>query len=92
MGNDDDRPVGKAAQVLQELLLRPFIQGAGRFVQQQDRRTAEYGPGDGNALHLTLGKTGAALAEIGVDPVLQFSDKLVRTGDVQRVLKPLFIR
>ena len=42
------------------------VERAGRLVEQQDRRVAQDGAGDGDALALAAGQRHAALAEQGV--------------------------
>ncbi len=67
MGDDDRR-----AATLQpvegglDLGLGFGIERRGRLVEEDDRRVAEEGAGDGNALALAAGKFGAALAKLGV--------------------------
>ena len=70
---DDD---GGAAhhQIGQPGLHQPFILGiqrAGRLVQQQQRRIAQDGAGDRQALALAAGQRHAALADQGVETLRQ---------------------
>ena len=56
------------------------VQGAGRLVEDQDRRVAQDGAGDGEALLLAAGEAVAALADDGVVAVGQRGDVVVDLG------------
>ena len=69
MGDDE----GGAALhgLIQRDLHQPLVLGvqrAGRLVQQQDRRVADQGPGDGQTLALAARQALAALAQRRVEP------------------------
>ena len=70
-------------QILKKPLFRVAVQGAGHFIQQQDRASGEDRAGDGKALHLPLGEAVAPFAQAGVQALFQAAHK-VGAGDVQR--------
>ena len=61
-------------------LLVHRIEMRGRLVQDQHRRVLEEGAGDGDALALAAGEAGAALADLGIQPVGQGLDQLGQRG------------
>ena len=71
-------------QRLLHQLFRFSVQGAGGFVQQQQRRILQNGAGDGDALALAAGQTHAAFAQIGVVALRQLFDEAVRGGGAGR--------
>ena len=60
------------------------VKGAGGLVQDQNRRVLQEDAGDGDALLLAAGKLDAALADIGVEAVLQSEDEPLGTGQAGR--------
>ena len=71
VGDDDRCPPGsQAAEARQPIRLRPWIHGAGRFVQDQDGGAADEGARQGDSLplpHAQLGAVGERLAQqIGI--------------------------
>ena len=72
MGDDDRGPArGDALQGLLDRRLGPAVEGAGRLVEDQDRRVLEQGSGDRDALLLAAGKLEAALADLALIAVGQ---------------------
>ena len=56
------------------------VEGAGGFIEQQDRRVAQDGASDGEALALAARKTRAGFAEETVDAVGQLAEEAVGMG------------
>ena len=56
------------------------VESGGWFVEQQNRRTAQRGTGDGQALTLAAGKRHAALAQDGLVSIRQRFDEVMRVG------------
>ncbi|MCY1180497.1 hypothetical protein D9M73_209470 [compost metagenome] len=56
------------------------IQGTGGFVQQQDRRIDQQGPGNRQALALPAGKADAALPQLCLVALGQLPDEFVGMG------------
>ena len=56
------------------------IERAGRLIEQQDRRIAQNGAGDGDALALAAGQGDAALAHFGVIALGKFLGELIDAG------------
>ena len=79
---DDDRraPLHQAIERGLHQSLALGIERAGRFVEQQDRRIAQDGARDGDALALAAGKPRAALAEERVVALRQLAQELVGRG------------
>jgi hypothetical protein len=65
------------------------VQGAGRLVEDEDRRVAQDRAGDGQALLLTAGEAVSALADDRVVPVGQGRDVFVDLGRTRRRLELL---
>ena len=87
VGDHQHRPLPH--EPLDRLLHQPLrlgIERAGRFVEDEDRRIAKQGPGDGDPLALPAGEPGAPLAEQGVEPVGQLPDEGRRVGRLGRGL------
>ena len=59
------------------------VHAVGGFVKNQQRRTAEKGAGEGDALTLALGKHQAAIANHGIEAIQEQSDEAVSGGDMQ---------
>ena len=77
----DDQGGAPAHGGLQRGLHHAFafgIKRAGGFVEQEQRRVFQHGPGDGDALALTARQAHAALAQKGVVVIRQRHDELVR--------------
>ena len=53
--HDNQAVIGDFLEQFHDLHRRGSIQGAGRFVRQQDIRVIDQGPGNGNSLHLAAG-------------------------------------
>lgn len=64
--------------------LRPGVDGAGGFVQDQHRRVRHGGPGDCQQLPLPLAETAAVVGDPGVVAVGQVADKGVRICQPRR--------
>ena len=62
------------------------IEGAGRLVEQQDRRVAQHRAGDRNSLPLPGRERHAALAEHGGVTLRQRQDEIMREGRLGRRL------
>ena len=60
------------------------VQGAGGLVQQQDRRVADQGAGDGQALALAAGEGAAALAQRRVEALRQGVEEGLGLGRARR--------
>ena len=75
---------GPAADRLQHVRLGLPVQVGGRLVQQQQRRVAEEGPGQGDPLALAGREPGAALAETGLEPFGQAGHQVGQAGSSQR--------
>ena len=85
MGDDDRRPL--LHQPLERVLdqfLAFGVQCAGRLVEQQQRRPAQQGAGDGDALALTARQPGAAFAHEGVEAVRQGAEEGLGIGVARR--------
>ena len=81
MGDDDGgAPDHELLQRLLHQLLRFGIERAGRFIEQQQRRIAQDGARDSDALALAAGQPHALLAEEAVEAVGQLLDELARGG------------
>jgi hypothetical protein len=61
------------------------VQRGGRLVQQQQRRVAQDGPCDRDALTLAAGQGDAALAQFGFNPPRQPTDEFAGVGEGRRV-------
>ena len=92
MGDHDHRAAAKALRRRPERRLRFGIHGRCGFVQDEDRRIAEDGPRDPDALALARRQTHAAIAEYGAVAVRQPRDEAVRTGRPRRRLDRRRIR
>ena len=70
-------------EFLQALLDPAFaliVQGAGRFVQDQDGRILQEHAGNRDALFLSAGEAGAAFSHKGIVSVRQLFDKVMDIG------------
>lgn len=56
MGDDEHRFISHTAQIGQHPLFGGRIQGAGTFIQQQNRPVRKDGPGNGQPLPLPFGQ------------------------------------
>ena len=61
------------------------VERRGRLVEQQQRRVAQQGAGDGDALALAAREARAALAEIGVEPLRQPAQEFGGIGRLGRL-------
>ena len=59
------------------------VEGAGGFVQQQDRRVDQQGAGDGQALALAAGEALATFAKVGLVAVGHLQDEVVGVGNTR---------
>ena len=85
MGGDDAGLVGVAGcQIPQDGALGGHIQCAGGLVQQQHRGVPQQGPGNGDALGLSLGQAVAVLPHGGVQPAVHGGDEVPGAGGLQR--------
>jgi hypothetical protein len=79
---DDQRGTG-GHQPVERILDQPLafgIQRRGGFVEQQNRRVAQQGAGDGHALALTAGKARAVLAEESIQALRQVAQESFGIG------------
>ena len=67
----------KLIKRLLDLQLGTSIDTRGRLIQQENRRIGEHHAGNEQKLFLALAKRAAILADHGVIPLRQLSDKLV---------------
>ena len=79
-------PTHEFAENIQEFFFRGRIQGAGRLIQQQDRRIPQKGPGDPNPLPLPSAQHDAPLPHRRVISLRQLPDKAVRLCFLSRFL------
>ena len=82
VGHGDGGPVRQGFQPLQDLPLRPGIQGGGAFVQQQDGSTPQHRTADGQPLGLSLGKTHAAFPQHRFQALGQLGQEILHAADV----------
>ncbi|MNE66738.1 hypothetical protein D3C80_1623070 [compost metagenome] len=61
------------------------IEGAGGFIEQQDRRVHQQRPGDGQALALTTGEAQPAVAQMGLVTVGHLLNEVVGVGNLRRL-------
>ena len=66
---------------LLDQLFRFRVQRGGGFVENEDLRFFQHGPGDGDALALAVGQEDAALADHGLVLQRQFGDEIGGAGD-----------
>ena len=76
VGDEDDRALLVAEQVVEQRALRVCIQRRGRLVEEHDTARAEQGTGDGDALRLTLGESPTLLGKDRIKPLRQVEDKV----------------
>src|SRR5438105_4591357 len=57
------------------------IDVAGGFIEEQDGGVFQKGPGDGNALALSTGKTHASLTDYGLIPLGQARNIIMSIGE-----------
>ena len=62
-GEDHGAPGGQPLDAVQHVALHGGVEMRGRFVEQQQRRVLQEGPGDGDALRLAAGKAEPAFAD-----------------------------
>ncbi|MNY09249.1 hypothetical protein D3C86_1421560 [compost metagenome] len=87
MGDDQGGAVfHQAGQRLLNQVFALCIEGAGGFVEQQDRRIHQQRPCDGQALALAAGQTEAAIAQMRLVTIGHGFDKVVGVGDFCRFL------
>src|SRR5262245_1847657 len=61
------------------------IEGGGRLVEHQDRRSLEDGASDGHALLLAAGQFEAAFADLGVVAPWRNADERIDLGKARRL-------
>ena len=61
------------------------VQVAGGFVQDQDSRIGQHGPGDGQSLSLSAAELHASFADDGVVTLGKIGDELVGVGRLRRL-------
>lgn len=64
-------------QALLEQALRLGVDRGGRFVQDQDPRIGQQGPGERDELPLTLGQLRTAFVHLGLVTLLELADEIV---------------
>ena len=72
MRHDHNRPVSELSQVAEQPSLGRRIKCTSRLIEQQDRGFREDRPCDRQSLGLSLRKTRAALAERGIQSIIEF--------------------
>src|SRR5262245_20938060 len=76
MGDDEGRAVpGDLVERILNFFFRMAVEGAGRLVQDQDRRSLEDGARDGDALLFPTGQLKAALTDGGEIAIRQRLDE-----------------
>ena len=81
MRNQKRRPaLHQPFQGFENELFRPGVDGAGRFVKNQDLGVLQQGPGNGDSLTLTAGEGRAPFADDRVVAFGQRHDELVGIG------------
>ena len=80
--SDDDGGfvVHKFVQSILHQIFRNGIKCAGGFIKDKDGGIFQNGTGDGKALFLTAGQTGAVLADDGIIAVGELGDELFHVG------------
>ena len=76
--------VGQLLEALAHQDLALVVEGAGGLVEDEDGRVLQEDPGDGDALLLTARELDAALADIGVETVLQMICRLLFTAGMRQ--------
>ena len=85
MSDDEHRGVGADRRDRPgQRLLVAGVQRGRRLVQQQQRRSAQQGPRDGQALPLPAGQQDAVVADLGVEPVGTAAGQLAEVDLLQR--------
>ena len=77
---DDGAVLGKMVDGFLDFGLGLGIEGGGGFVEDEDGGVADKGAGDGDALALAAGESGATFAERGVVALRQRGDEVVGVG------------
>lgn len=81
MGDHHERPACKpAADTSYDSPLAVYVQGGGRFSQDQDLRFVQQSPGDAEPLALAAGKLGSTLTYERREPFGQCGGKLRDLG------------
>src|SRR5690606_30150413 len=75
--------LGGALEPGEDLRFDLGVDGAGGVVEDEQAGVAGEGAGEGDPLALAAGEAGAALAELGVQAVLEVADELVGPGGGQ---------
>ena len=78
--NDDGTLVADVTEGAAQLLFGLPVEAARRLIQQQHRRIADQGPGNGDSLPLATGKPRARFADFGGVTVGHVDDKFVNAG------------
>ncbi|MND85551.1 hypothetical protein D3C80_774820 [compost metagenome] len=73
-------PAHQGRQCLLDQVFALRIEGAGGFVEQQDRRIHQQGPGDRQALALATRQAQAGIAKVGLVTIGQLQDELMGMG------------
>ena len=60
------------------------VEGGGGFVEDEDGRVAQYGPGDGEALPLAAGEFAAPVTDVGTVAIRRGEDEVVSVSDPRR--------
>ena len=83
VSNDESRSAGhQLVHAVLDDLLCSCIDGTGRFVEDQNRRVCDRGPGDRKELPLSLRQVGAVALQHGVISLRQSFDETVRVGEL----------
>ena len=80
--DDDPRPACRqVVECLEDQLLRAGVQSRRGLVEDQDRRVAQDGAGDGYPLALAPGQARSTFAHHGVEAVWEPAAELVDQGE-----------
>src|SRR5690606_4512087 len=81
VGDEERRPsFHEDVEGLDDLVFGLDVDGAGRLVEDEDRRVLEEGAGEGDALALAAGELHPSLADEGVVPLGELDDEVVGAG------------
>ena len=82
--DQDCSPGADLAHVGHHRIFRFVVQGAGRFIQDDDARVVDQGPGDRKALSLSARKIRPMLLDQRVVLIRQFEDEIMGGGQLCR--------
>ena len=91
-GQHHRAPGRQAAEAVEHVGFGGRVEMRGGFIEQQQRRVADEGASDGNALRLAPGQAVTALADDRVQPCGSVRDQRVQPGRLRRRLDLLIRR